>query len=159
MTEREYIINKAKELGVTADEMGFAKEVETVIEKDTQFIHEVSQMIIGMDIQEEARKNISEKYWDDLGIRPEKKYKVVGVKVKKEIYKEIKVVMPDDEDNGNVGDYIGDIDYHLDNDYPDDEENWEIDDYDTLKEEMTSKEINYQYNSDDIWNYNDFEDM
>lgn len=155
---REKIIELVKALGITAEELGIKPEIKTITEKDTQFIHEVSQMIIGMDIEEEARDNINEKYWDDLGIRPEKKYKVVGVKVKKEIYKEIKVVMPDDEDSGNVENYIGNMDY-LDNDYPDDEEDWEIDDYDTLKEELTAKEICYHYNTDDIWNYNDFEDM
>lgn len=155
MTEREYIINKAKELGVTADEMGFAKEVETVIEKDTQFVHEVSQMIIGMDIQEEARENISEKYWEDLGIAL-KKYKIVKVKMEKTIYKDIYVAMPEDEYTDNVENYIDSLD-NLDNDYPDDEEDWEINDYEVDEDNLTADDVNRR-GEDEIWNYNDFED-
>lgn len=154
MTEREYIINKAKELGVTADEMGFAKEVETVIEKDTQFVHEVSQMIIGMDIQEEARENISEKYWEDLGIAV-KKYKIVKVKMEKTIYKDIYVAIPEDEYTDNVENYIDNLD-NLDNDYPDDEEDWEINDYELDEYNLTADDVYAR--GGEIWNYNDFED-
>lgn len=155
MTEREYIINKAKELGVTIDEMGFAKEVEKVTVKDTQFVHEVSQMIIGMDIQEEARENISEKYWEDLGIAL-KKYKVVKVKMEKTIYKDIYVAMPEDEYTDNVENYIDNLD-NLDNNYPDDEEDWEINDYEVDEDNLTADDVNRR-DKNEIWNYDDFED-
>ena len=62
MNEREYIIEKAKELGVTAEELGV--EPREVIVKDTQLIHEVSEMIHSMETEEDARDYINEKYWD-----------------------------------------------------------------------------------------------
>ena len=158
MNEREYIINKAKELGITSEELGFAKQIETITVKDEELYHDLRDYIEYNDNPEVARDYFDEKYWDDLKIRPEKKYKVIGVKVKKTIYKEIKVVMPDDKDINSVDEYAENLDY-LDNDYLDDEEDWEIDDYDVLKDDMTAKEIDYSYNSDDIWNYDDFEDQ
>lgn len=154
MNEREYIIEKAKELGVTAEELGV--EPREVIVKDTQLIHEVSEMIHSMETEEDARDYINEKYWDDLGIRPPKKYKVMNVRLSKTIYKDIKVVIPEDEEY--VEDYI-DYLYNLDNDYPDDEEDWEIGDYDSIREDLTEDEIKSNYSEDEIWNYNDIDTM
>ena len=154
--ERTKIIELVKALGITAEELGIKPEtqIKTVIEKDTQFIHEVSQMIIGMDIQEEARENINEKYWDDLGIA-EKKYKIVKCKMAKTIYKDIYVAMPEDEDEDYyAGRCVGDTS-NLDNDYPDDEEDWEIGDIEIEEEDLTESEVNRR-GQDEIWNYNDF---
>lgn len=151
MNDREYIIAKARELGVTADEMGFCKMEIPV--PDKQLIHEVSQMIIGMDIKEEARENISEKYWEDLAIA-KKKYKVVKTTVQKTVYKDIFVAMPEDEDIDRINHYVGSLD-NLDTDYPDDEEDWEISDYEVDEDNLTEDEVNRR-GEDDIWNYNDF---
>lgn len=151
MNEREYIIQRARELGVTAEEMEFCKMEIPV--PDKQLIHEVSQMIIGMDIKEEARENISEKYWNDLGIA-KKKYKVVKTTVQKTVYKDIFVAMPEDEDIDRINHYVGSLD-NLDTAHPDDEEDWEISDYEVDEDNLTEDEVNRR-GEDDIWNYNDF---
>lgn len=156
MTEREYIINKAKEYGITSEELGAEPKVEIreVKVKDTQLIHEVSQMIHGMAMEDDARENISEKYWEDLAIVPQKKYKIVEVTLKKEIYKKVKVAMLEDADESSSND----IDYdYIDNEYLYDEENWEVDDFDTMYEDMTADEIRDKYDSDDVVNISDFD--
>lgn len=149
--ERQTVIEIVKALGITAEELGVEPIVKTVTEKDTQLIHEVSQMIHDFEIEEDARGKISEKYWDDLAIRPEKKYKIVTVKLQKTLYAEVKVAMPEDEDEGNAEDYI-DTNY-IDSD---DEEDWEVDRTYIDHEDMTEKEIKNEYGEDDIYNYNDF---
>lgn len=156
MNEREYIIAKAKELGVTAEELGIAPIVKTVTEKDYEFIRKVKDLIAGFEIDAaEARDYFLEEYWDDLGIA-EKKYKIVKTTLKKTIYKEIYVAMPDDENEYNVDNYCGDLS-NLDNDYPDDEEDWEIDDYEVDEDDLTEAEVNSR-GQGEIWNYNDFAD-
>lgn len=156
MTEREYIINKAKEYGVTLEELGIIREVEIkeVAVPDKQFIHEVSQMIHGMDMEDDARENISEKYWEDLAIVPQKKYKIVEVTLKKEIYKKVKVAMPEDANESSCNS----IDYdYISKDYLYDEDDWEVDDYDTMYEDMTADDIRDRYDSDDVVNISDFD--
>lgn len=144
--EREKIIELVKALGITAEELGINRE----IEKDTQFIHEVSQMIIGMDIQEEARDNISEKYWEDLGIVPRKKYKVVRCKMGKMVFKYVNVAIPEDEDDGNADNYIENLD-DIDLGGVDDEDSdWDMIDWRTEGSDLTANEVRDIYN--DIWN-------
>ena len=152
MNEREYIIAKAKELGITAEELGIKPE--TQIKKDEQLIHEVSEMIHEMEMDLElVRDYISEKYWEDLAITPPKKYKIVECEMQKTIYKKILVAIPQDEDEDNVDDYIGDL-CTLDNDYPDDEEEWEINTTQIDEDDLTEDEVNNR--GSDIWNYDDF---
>ena len=158
MTEREYIINKARELGVTAEELGFAKQIETVTVKDEELYHDLRDYIEYNDDPETARDYFDEKYWDDLGIRPEKKYKIVEVMLEKKIYQKIKVVMPEDEDESNVNDYVGYNLNDLENDNPYDEDDWDYDYYEEVESGMTAKEIGYKYSYEDIWNYDDIED-
>lgn len=144
--EREKIIELVKALGITAEELG----INTEIEKDKQFIHEVSQMIIGMDIQEEARDNISEKYWEELGIVPRKKYKVVRCKMRKMVFKYVNVAIPEDEDDGNADNYIENLD-DIDLGGVDDEDNdWDMIDWRTEVSDLTANEVRSVYN--DIWN-------
>lgn len=150
--ERQTVIELVKALGITAEELGVEPTVKTVTEKDTQLIHEVSQYIKESEDEEKARDYISEKYWDDLAIRPEKKYKIVTVKLQKTMYAEVKVAMPEDEDEGNAEDYIDDIQY-IDSD---DEEDWEVDRTYVEEEDMTEKEIKNRYSENDIYNYDDF---
>jgi hypothetical protein len=152
MNEREYIIEKAKELGVTADEMGFAK-VEIPI-KDEQLIHEVSEYIKYQEDDETARDYFNEKYWEDLGIQ-KKKYKIVKCKMEKTIYKNIYVAMPEDEDTDNVNDYIDSTD-SLDNDYTDDEEEWEVNDYNVDEWDLTEEDVDKK--GEDVWNQDTFAD-
>lgn len=156
MNEREYIITKAKELGITAEELGIAPVVKTVTEKDYEFITEVKNLIEGMEIDpEDARNYIDGEYWEDLGIA-EKKYKIVKATVKKTIYKDVYVAMPEDENDYNVNEYLDNLD-NLDTDYPDDEEDWEVDDYEVDEEGLTEDEVNNR-GQDEIWNYDDFAD-
>lgn len=157
MNDREYIIAKAKELGVTAEELGIEPIVKTVTTKDYEFIRQVGCLLSGFEIDaEDARDYFPEEYWDDLGIAPQK-YKVVKVRVEKTIYKEIYVAMPEDRDTDNVDDYIGYSLSNLDNDYPDDEDDWEINDYEVDEDNLTEDEVNRR-GQDEIWNYNDFAD-
>ena len=154
MNEREYIIGKAKELGITAEELGIEPEVR--IKRDMELVEEIRELIDKLEIDpEDARAIISEEYWDDLGI-PKKKYKLVKVRLSKTIYKNITVAMPEDEDTGNVDDYVEYLD-NLDTDYPEDEDDWEIDDYETEDEDLTKEEVE-RYGQDEIWNYNDFDE-
>ena len=156
MTEREYIINKAKEYGVTSEELGVEPKVEVreVEVKDTQFIHEVSQMIHGMAMESDARENISEKYWKDLAIVPKKKYKILEVMLKKEVYKKVKVAIPEDANESDCNN----VDYdYIDNEYLYNEEDWSVDDYETIKDDMTADSIRDKYGSDDIVNIDDFD--
>ena len=153
MNEREYIIAKAKELGITAEELGVVPEVKTVTAKDYNFIKQVGCLLSGFEIDpEDARDYFAEEYWEDLGIA-EKKYKIFKVTVKKTIYKDIYVAMPEDEYDYNVTEYLDNID-NIDNDYPDDEEEWEVDDYVLDEDDLTEDEVNNR--GDDIWNYDDF---
>lgn len=156
MNEREYIIAKAKELGITAEELGIAPVVKTVTEKDDDFIRQVGRLLSGFEIDaEDARDYFAEDYWEDLGIA-EKKYKIVKATVKKTIYKDVYVAMPEDENDYNVNEYLDNLD-NLDNDYPDDEEEWEVDDYEVDEEGLTENEVNNR-SQDEIWNYDDFAD-
>ena len=154
MNEREYIIAKAKELGITADELGVMPSTRIVI--DENLAAQMREFIANMNIDpEEARDTFSEKYWEALGIE-EKKYKVVKVTVKKTIYKDIYVAMPEDADTCVVDEYVGDLD-NLDNDYPDDEEDWEIDDWEVDEDNLTKDEVEMK-GQDEIWNYDDFDE-
>lgn len=149
--ERQTVIELVKALGITAEELGVEPIVKTVTEKDTQLIHEISQYIKEREDEETARDYISEKYWDDLGIRPEKKYKIVTVKLQKTLYAEVKVAMPEDENEGDAEDYINM--YGIDSD---DEDDWEVDRTYVDTEDLTKKEIKNRYGEDDIYNYDDF---
>lgn len=141
-----YVIQMVRELGITYDELGFPKE------KDEQLIHEVSQMIHEMDIENAARENISEKYWEDLAIVPQKKYQLVEVTLKKTIYKKVKVAVPENADE------ITDIDYdYVDNDYLCDEDDWEVDEYNMVEKGMIADEIRDRYDSYDVVNIDDFD--
>lgn len=158
MNEREYIIAKAKELGITAEELGIQPVVKTVTEKDYGFITEVKSLIKGMEIEpEDARNYIDGEYWDDLDIAP-KKYKLVECTLRKTIYKKTMVAMPEDEDESNVEDYLSDIDMEIDTESPDDEEDWEIDDYTTADDNLTEEDVRDAYNEDEVYNYHNFAD-
>lgn len=150
-------LEKLKEIikanGFTAEMLGIAPKIETV--RDTELIEQMRKVIEHFATPEDARDYISEKYWEDLGIQ-KKKYKVVKVRMEKTIYKDIYVAMPEDEDTGNVGDYIESL-YTLDNDCLDDEEDWEVNDYRVDEDNMTADDVN-ERGQDEIWNYNDFED-
>ena len=163
MNEREYIIAKAKELGITAEELGVEDYKANLIQlrNNCQFVSDqrdeliiaLRKLIVSCEIDPEtAREYVSPDYWEDLGIA-EKKYKIFKVTVKKTIYKDIYVAMPEDEYDYNVTEYLDNID-NIDNDYPDDEEEWEVDDYVLDEDDLTEDEVNNR--GDDIWNYDDF---
>lgn len=154
INEREYIVAKAKELGITAEELGIEPRVETI--RDEQFIHEVSEYIKDREDEEVARDYINEKYWDDLGILPEKKYKIVECRLSKTIYKNVMVAIPEDEDNDFAENCLDNVDYDLDTESPDDEDDWEVDDCYGHENDLTERQIKDSYDQDDIWNYDDF---
>ena len=162
MNEREYIIAKAKELGITAEELGVEDYKANLIQlrNNCQFVSDqrdeliiaLRKLIVSCEIDPEtAREYVSPDYWEDLGIA-EKKYKIFKVTVKKTIYKDIYVAMPEDENECDMLD-LDNLD-NLDNDYPDDEEEWEVDDYVLDEDDLTEDEVNNR--GDDIWNYDDF---
>ena len=157
MTIKENIIAVAKELQITAEDMGFTPVIETkeVVVKDEKLIRELKEMIAGMVLNhEDVRENISEEYWDDLDIREKPKYKIVEVKLNKTIYKTINVAIPEDESADDAENYIDD---YPDNDYPDDEEDWEVEYCDVMEEDLTADEIKADYEDYTLWNYNNFE--
>lgn len=155
--ERENIIELVKALGITAEELGIKPEIKTITEKDEQLFHEVSEMIHETEMDLElVRDYINEKYWDDLGIRPEKRYKVIKVTLEKTVYKDIKVAIPEDTDEDDVMYYVDGL-HNLDTDYPDDEEDWEFSGSDIADDNITAKEIDDKYGSE-LWNYDDYED-
>ena len=155
MNEREYIIAKAKELGIEnykAELVQFRNNCQFVSDQRDELIIALRKIIENCEIDPEtAREYVSPDYWEDLGIA-EKKYKIVKVTVKKTIYKDIYVAMPEDENECNILD-LDNLD-NLDNDYPDDEEEWEVDDYVLDEDDLTEDEVNNR--GDDIWNYDDF---
>lgn len=154
--ERENIIELVKALGITAEELGIKPEIRTVTEKDNQFIHEVSEYIKYREDGETAREYIDEKYWDDLAIRPENRYKVINVTLQKTIYKDIKVAIPNDADEDDVMDYVDGL-WNLDTDCPDDEERWEFNGSNMADDNITAREIDNKYGTE-LWNYDDYED-
>ena len=171
MNEKEYIIAKVKELGITKDELGFQNfdkeylemELRRLTESCRQELAEKGSLIVALreliencDIDPEtAREYVPEEYWDEVHIG-EKKYKVVKVTVQKTISKDIYVAMPEDADTCVVDEYIGNLD-NLDNDYLDDETDWEIDDWDVDEDNLTKDEVE-ERGQDEIWNYDDFDE-
>lgn len=155
--ERNDVISLAKELNITPEELGITPKV--VTEKDEQLFHEVGEFIRENELEEVARDSINEKYWEDLGIKPEKKYKVVEVRVEKRIYNNLKVAIPIDEEEYNVDAYYDT--YDLDADMPDDEDDWEVNDtsiYDSNNGDgLTKAELDRRY-GDDLYNRYDLED-
>lgn len=149
--ERGTIIELVKALDITAEELGIQPEIKTVTEKDEQLIHEVSEYIKDREDEETARDYINEKYWDDLAIRPKKKYKVVTVKLQKLVHAETKVVIPEDEDEDEAENYIDT--YNID---VEDEDDWEVNETDIDTEDVTEEQIKNRYCEDDIYNYYEF---
>ena len=146
-------IERLKEIikanGFTAEILGIPPR------RDGELLRQLAEMIRGMQIDpNHVRENISEKYWEDLGIAL-KKYKIVKVKMEKTIYKDIYVSIPEDEYTDNVENYIDNLD-NLDNNYPNDEEDWEINDYELDEDNLTADDVYAR--GGEIWNYNDFED-
>lgn len=151
--EREKVIELVKALGITAEELGIEPKQQSV-EKYGEMIREISQMIKGMDIEEEARDNINEMFWEELGITPKKKYKIVRCRMAKTLYQNVYVVMPEDEDEDIAEDYIDDADT-IDVNNPDSETDWEMMDCDIYREGLTADEVEEMY---DVWNdVNDLE--
>lgn len=81
-------------------------------------------------------------------IRPEKKYKIVTVNLRKTMYTEVKVAMPEDESEENAENYIDTC--YIDAD------DWEVDRICIHRENLTEKEIKYGYDDYDIHNYDNF---
>lgn len=151
--DREKIIELVKALGITAEELGIEPKIETV--RDTELIEQMRKVIEHFTTPEDARDYINEKYWDDLGIRPKKKYKVVECRLEKKIYKSILVAMPEEDDDSNVEDYYDY--YYVDNDDYDDEDEWEIDYTNNHETDLTAEQLRKCY-SDDVINYHDFDE-
>ena len=134
---------------ISARELGFKPQ------KDTELIEQIRNVIEDCVAEEDARRYFSEKYWEDLGIA-KKKYQIVQCEMRKVIYKNIYIAMPDGKNANDAENYIGSLD-NLDNEYPDDEEDWELYDANVDMYELTAEDVKLE-GQDKIWNYCDFED-
>lgn len=88
-----------------------------------------------------------------------RKYKLVEVELEKTIRTKTKILVPQDENNilWNWDEYIEsseNLDYNVDLS----DESWEYRNHDVIREEMTAEECNHRYNSDEVWNYDDFDE-
>ena len=85
-----------------------------------------------------------------------KKFKVVECKMIRTQEVKIKVVMPNDEDECYVENYIENESY-LENDYSLETTDWEVDSYSVDADDLSEDDVKSNYDSDDIWNFEDFD--
>lgn len=149
--DKEKIIEMVKALGLTAEELGFEEK----IKRDEEFDELVKRFINALNLKDKARDYFSEKYHELLGIQ--EKYKILEVRMARTIYKDIRVAIPQDEDDLNMWDYLPDLNYELSNDYPDDEDDWSDERYNTFEENLTADQVRYECCEEDLINYSDFD--
>lgn len=150
--DKEKIIEMIKALGLTAEELGFTD----TIKRDTEFDELVKCFIDELDFKDKARDYFPEKYHELLDIKQEK-YKILEVRMARTIYKDIRVAIPQDEDDYNMWDYLPDLNYELSNDYPDDEDEWGDERCNTFEENLTADQVRYKCCEEDLINYSDFD--
>lgn len=88
-----------------------------------------------------------------FGIR---QWKLVEFTLEKVSRVKVKGLVPQDENSLciNWDNYI----QYTENLEPDDEGEWEMEDYDVLREELSDDEAKDRYDSDEVWNYDDFDE-
>lgn len=150
--DKEKIIEMIKALGLTAEELGFTD----TIKRDTEFDELVKRFIDELDLKNKAKDYFPEKYYDTLGIEKDK-YKIVEVRLSRKIYKEVLVAIPEDDEPYDVWDYLPDVDYELDNDYPDEQDNWEDEQIRTIEDNLTAEDVKYHHCEEDLMNFENFE--
>jgi len=146
---RENVICMAKQMNVTAEELGIQPKVVVTQVPDKELLEYMKKFIADNDLEGEAKDYFPKEYWDDLELN--KYYKIVDVEVRKVISQTIRVVIPQDADSMKAEEIvessisvIGDDDYET-------EEDWYVYDKDIYDEELTEKEVNSYY-SDEIFN-------
>ena len=149
--DKEKIIEMIKALGLTAEELGFEEKVK----RDEEFDTIVKRFIKEMNISDDAKDYFPEKYHKMLGI--EDQYKVVEVEVSRTITKTVLVAMPAEDPVCDAADYLPDLTYNLDNDYPESETDWEVQDENKITEDMSATQIREEYREEEIMNYSDFD--
>ena len=122
---------------------------------------------INADIEEEYMKDFKEDYKitedeaEFFGIKDvlfPKKYKIVDVTLVRQQTVTVKVVMPQDVDDSDATYYVENRN-DLDDCYDIENEDWEVDDYQIEREDLTKDDCHDMYDSDEIWNDDDFEDL
>lgn len=86
-----------------------------------------------------------------------RQWKLVELKLEKTSRVKVKVLVPQDEDRISINwdEYIGDTTYlDLDIDF----EEWNLDDYDVVREGLSTDEARSKYCSDEVWNYDDLDE-
>ena len=118
-----------------------------------------------MDIDDEQAEILKDEYHiteteaEEFGIKDKlfaRKYKVVEATFVRTQRVTIKTIMPEEEDEDCVDNYIENQDY-LD-DYADDCDDWELDDYSVVESDMSENEVENRYDFNDLWNSCDFPD-
>lgn len=103
--------------------------------------------------------NMTEAEANYFGIKDQvfpKKFKIVECRMVRRQEVKIKVVIPNDEDEYCVDDYIENESY-LEDDCNLETEDWEVDSYSVDVDDLSEDDIKNNYDSDDIWNYEDFD--
>lgn len=149
--DRDKVIELVKTLGITAEELGFTD----TIKRDTEFDELVKCFINEFNLKDDAKDCFPEKYHKMLGI--EDQYKIVEVEVERTITKTVLVAMPIEDPVCNAADYLPDLSYKLDNDYPDCETDWEVKNEDRMRDNMSATQIREEYREEEIINYSDFD--
>lgn len=155
--DRGKVIELVKALDITAEELGIQPEVKP----DEMFVQNVKEFIEQYSSKEKAKEFFSDEYYELLGFKEEKKYKLVELQLSKTIYKNVRVILDMDESDGDAfckGDDYADFDYNLSVDYPDDEDCWEEDNVRVIDDDLNRSDIKYSYDPETIWNYEEIEE-
>ena len=152
-TAREYIIRQVKQMGFTAEELGFkTSDSRILINSVRNFFQHIS-----VNFHEEAREFIPEDYWVDLGIEPTR-YRIATVVIERILRKKLKVAVPMDKPVDYAEDIVEDGIRYIEPNDVDDVEDWEITECYTSEEECLASYIKETYSEEDLYNYNDLEE-
>ena len=119
-----------------------------------------------MDIDEEQAETLKDIYHiteteaEEFGIKEKifpRKYKVVEATFVRTQRVTVKTIMPEEEYEGNVDEYVENQSY-LEDSYTDDCDDWELDDYSVDEDGLSEDEIKSRYDFDELWNSCDFPD-
>ena len=121
----------------------------------------LGQLDLDDDLSEYLREdmNMTEAEAEYFGIKDQvfpKKFKIVKCTMVRRQEVKIKVVIPNDEDEYDAENYIENESY-LEDDYNLEASDWEVESCYVDSEDLSEDDIKNNYDSDDIWNYEDFD--
>lgn len=87
-----------------------------------------------------------------------KLYKVINATFMRKQYATIQVVIPNDEDEWNVDDYVENKEY-IEDSGEIESEDWEFDDYGIEENEISKEDFKSRYDNETVWNADDIDDM